>query len=409
MSFFLILPLLSAWRLPSRYCELPSAADFHQFPPVAGGKGAKPGREGKENTSALYCHQPSLDKERMALGREIFLQFEKVVVLTEQNRSRDPEWTELLDRLRVGECTDKDLEEVQKLVLTDPRCDVPDWNSEEWADVVLVTPRHKVRKAWNDLALAKHCRLEGRYRYVIKARDIDKFTGERPRLDYRVSAAAMPVKKTGDLEQAVTIGIGMKAMVVTNIATEADVANGTRGVVESFWLHPEEQPTLLEDGVILLSHMPPVIFFRPYEKISARFDGVPEGVVPIVPVTVGFEVQNGLGQTITVKRTQYALTGAYAFTDYKSQGQTIEKVIIDIGKPPDSELSPFNAYVALSRGRGRDSIRLLRDFNPDLFTTHPSENLRAEMSRLHALARQTQIDYEHAQEQRSGPNAGAIA
>ncbi|KAF6745923.1 ATP-dependent DNA helicase PIF1 [Ephemerocybe angulata] len=382
--------------------------DFHQFPPVAGGAGGKPGRQKKENTSALYCHQPSLDKERMALGREIFLQFEKVVILNEQKRSRDPEWTELLDRLRVGECTAKDLDEVQKLVLTDPRCDVPDWNSKEWADVVLVTPRHKIRRAWNDLALAKHCRAGGHYRYVITAQDVDKFTGELPRLDYRVSAAAMPVKKTGDLERRITVGQGMKAMVLTNIATEADVANGTRGVIDSFWLHPDEQPTLLEDGVILLSHMPPVIFFRPNEKIAARFAGVPEGVVPISPATVSFEVENGLGQTITVKRTQYALTGAYAFTDYKSQGQTIEKVIIDIGKPPDNELSPFNAYVALSRGRGRDSIRLLRDFNPDLFTTHPSENLREEMSRLHALARQTEAEHEEMVRNREQANAGVI-
>jgi hypothetical protein len=28
------------------------------------------------------------------------------------------------------------------------------------------------------------------------------------------------------------------------------------------------------------------------------------------------------------------MTAGYAFTDYKSQGQTIEYVIIDIGKPP---------------------------------------------------------------------------
>ncbi|KAF8419986.1 hypothetical protein L210DRAFT_3425411, partial [Boletus edulis BED1] len=43
------------------------------------------------------------------------------------------------------------------------------------------------------------------------------------------------------------------------------------------------------------------------------------------------------------------LTAAYAFTDYRSQGQTIENVIVDIGHPPTGELTPFNAYVALSQ------------------------------------------------------------
>ncbi|KAF5331245.1 hypothetical protein D9611_013149 [Ephemerocybe angulata] len=378
--------------------------DFHQFPPVAGGRGG----QGKENSSALYCHQPLLDKQRMALGREIFLQFENIVILTEQNRSRDPGWTELLNRLRVGECTDDDLNEVQKLVLTDPRCEVPNFNEGEWRDVVLVTPRHRVRKAWNDIAIAKHCRMGGHLRYVILADDVDKLTDETPRLDFRIAAAAMAVKQTGGLDRTVVLGKGMKAMVLTNVATEADVANGTRGVIESIWLHPEEEPTVLEDGVVVLRHMPPVIFFQPNEKTAARFPGVKAGLIPISPVTASFQVTNGMGQKITVKRTQYALTGAYAFTDYKSQGQTIEKVIIDIGKPPQGALSPFNAYVALLRGRGRDSIRLLRDFDGDLFTTHPSENLRAEMSRLQALAART--ERERAQElQRRTAGNGSIS
>jgi ATP-dependent exoDNAse (exonuclease V) alpha subunit len=58
------------------------------------------------------------------------------------------------------------------------------------------------------------------------------------------------------------------------------------------------------------------------------------------------------------------MTAGYAFTDYKSQGQTIEYVIIDIGKPPTGTLSPFSVYAALSRSRGRESIRLPRDFEP---------------------------------------------
>jgi len=57
----------------------------------------------------------------------------------------------------------------------------------------------------------------------------------------------------------------------------------------------------------------------------------------------------------------------------------------DIGKPPTGSLSPFSVYVALSRSRGRDTIRLLRDFNPNLLQNHPSEDLRIEMQRLEQL------------------------
>ncbi|KAG1832383.1 hypothetical protein EV424DRAFT_1312987, partial [Suillus variegatus] len=69
------------------------------------------------------------------------------------------------------------------------------------------------------------------------------------------------------------------------------------------------------------------------------------------------------------------LSPAYAFTDFKSQGQTINHILVNIGKTSSFALSPFNAYVALSHSHGRDTIRLLQDFEDDLFTRHPSESL----------------------------------
>ncbi|KAG2122384.1 hypothetical protein BD769DRAFT_1290470, partial [Suillus cothurnatus] len=47
------------------------------------------------------------------------------------------------------------------------------------------------------------------------------------------------------------------------------------------------------------------------------------------------------------------LTPAYAFTDYRSQGQTISNAIIDIATPPTAGITPFNVYVALSRAHER--------------------------------------------------------
>ena len=54
----------------------------------------------------------------------------------------------------------------------------------------------------------------------------------------------------------------------------------------------------------------------------------------------------------------------YAFTDYRSQGQTFTSIIVDLAKPPSGgELSLFNIYVTLSRSSGRKTIRLLRQFD----------------------------------------------
>ncbi|KAF8439418.1 hypothetical protein L210DRAFT_858058, partial [Boletus edulis BED1] len=53
------------------------------------------------------------------------------------------------------------------------------------------------------------------------------------------------------------------------------------------------------------------------------------------------------------------------------------------------QLTPFNAYMAISHSRGRDGIRLLWEFDERLFTTHPTEHLREEDQRLEALDRLT--------------------
>ena len=46
-------------------------SDFHQFPPV------------NDPSGALYCDRPLKDKPRALIGREIYLQFDKVVILKE--------------------------------------------------------------------------------------------------------------------------------------------------------------------------------------------------------------------------------------------------------------------------------------------------------------------------------------
>lgn len=76
------------------------------------------------------------------------------------------------------------------------------------------------------------------------------------------------------------------------------------------------------------------------------------------------------------------MTAGYAFTDMRAKGRTIPYVIVDIAHPPDEHVNAFNAYVALSRSSGRETIGLLRDFDDKLFTVHPSEFLRKDR-RIH--------------------------
>ena len=93
----------------------------------------------------------------------------------------------------------------------------------------------------------------------------------------------------------------------------------------------------------------------------------------------------GKAITRTVKRRQFLMMPAYAFTDYCSQGQTIPAVLVDIATPPTGGLNLFNLYIALSRSSGRSTIQLLRDFDDKLFQATHQPELLAEDDRLEEL------------------------
>jgi len=217
--------------------------DFHQFPPVANHMGA------------LYCDRPEKDSPQALLGREICLQFDTIVILREQVRVRDPVWMEILRRLREGSCTDEDISEVQKLVLTNNDCEVPDFSTKPWTGAILIMPRHTVRERWNEAALAKHCGSSGNRKYIVHAEDRMSKTEEEVPLCACVKIAGRDDRGAGNLEEIVEIAVGMKAMIVMNISTEANIANGTRGVIKDIILDPREQATLPnEDGAICLKY-----------------------------------------------------------------------------------------------------------------------------------------------------------
>lgn len=96
--------------------------NFHQFPPIG------------NPSAALYWDRPETDNLHVLKERSIFLEYDQVVILHEQMRITDDFWSGLLSRLRVGECTEEDIKEVQKLVLTDHACDIPDFLTFPWSE-----------------------------------------------------------------------------------------------------------------------------------------------------------------------------------------------------------------------------------------------------------------------------------
>ena len=226
--------------------------DFHQFPPIG------------NPTAALYCNRPDTDDAHGLKGRSIFLEYNKVVILREQMRVTDNVWTGILSRLRVGDCTEEDINKVQKLVLTNPDCKVPDFTKPLWCDTTLITPGNVAKDLWNSYALERHCHMSGNRKYVIPAEDTLAKMGEIPDLRTRLAVVCLKDDATKNLKRQVKLSVGMKAMVVLNIVTEADVANRTCGTVHGIVLDPRESCISPENDRCIHLHYPPaIIYFKP--------------------------------------------------------------------------------------------------------------------------------------------------
>jgi len=361
--------------------------DLHQFPPVACGK-----RE------PLYYPISMEEPIPFQVGRKIYEEFSTVVILGEQMRVTDHTWRDFLNHLRHGRVESRHLKMLRTLLLkrqtpNSPLALLPnttaelsiDFSTQPWVDASLITPRHAVRTRWNQAASQKWC-ADSKSRILI-CPALDTIKGSPLTLEERYALASPPKKgrrrRDKGLPESIHLAIGMKVMVTNNLQTDLDITNGARGVITDIILNPDEPP-LGEESVATLKYLPECILVRLSRTRAAALPDLEEGVIPIKRVSTKTQIRIH-GKSRTVTRTQFPITGAYAFTDYRAQGQTIPYVVVDIASPPTSGLSLFNLYVALSRSSGRNTIRLLRDFDDDTFLQAHVPELLEEDERLEEL------------------------
>ena len=160
-------------------------------------------------------------------------------------------------------------------------------------------------------------------------------------------------------------------MLTANLWQEAGLCNGAHGTVQNFIYQQDVTPPNLPIAVLV--HFP--------NYSGPQFLQSNPNSIPIPPITFEWDSKS---------RQQLPLQLSYAITIHKSQGQTLQKAVIDLGK---SELSSGLTFVALSR---------LRKLQDGLFQPMTCERLQSitkckrfqerlkEEERLATLFRETQ-------------------
>ena len=291
-------------------------------------------------------------------GHLTYMMFDNVVKLDVNQRvqGNDPEQTrfrELLLRLRKGESTVDDW----KLLLTRQPTNID--NLSEFKDATRLFFSNDEVANYNHEQLIKLqepvAQISARHSTAI-AKNIssDEFSGLQPLL---------------------FLAKGAKIMLTMNLWPAVGLCNGATGTIVHFIYQNGHQPPDLPLAVI--------VKFDNYRgpSISQTFPSY----VPICPITATAQLSDGFHE-----RQQLPLRLAWAITIHKSQGLTLSKAWINIGK---TEKTPGVTYVALSRVRALSSC-VIEPFSYERLTSIKSSKMLQyrlrEEDRLSQMAEATQ-------------------
>ena len=159
--------------------------DFFQFPPVT-----------CPLSEALYFPTTTVSNRELSQpGRVIFEEFTTVVTLMEQMRVQDPVWLDFLQHLQFSHVQQRHIDMLRKLVLTNQKCVEANFSSPPWNDASLVTPRHGVRRCWNEAAMQQRATKTRHIVFTAEAQDTIK--GQPLTLEQRYAAASRHAAKGG--------------------------------------------------------------------------------------------------------------------------------------------------------------------------------------------------------------------
>lgn len=231
------------------------------------------------------------------------------IELTEIFRQRDPKFTRLLNDIRIAQ----NLEEVVPLL--NSQCSAGDDDN----SIITLSCTNAVADEINH---AEQVKLGGTSK-VYKGEITGKFVVEEERLPSPVNLA---------------LKVGAQVMFTKNDETRRWV-NGSLGrVVE-----------LLDKSIKV--------------EMVGTTEGIVHEVLPVEWESYKYEYCKVSGKVVPEKAGQYVqfpLMLAWAVTIHKSQGKTLEKVRVDLGT---GAFAPGQVYVALSRCRSVEDIRLARPIN----------------------------------------------
>lgn len=162
--------------------------------------------------------------------------------------------------------------------------------------------------------------------------------------------------------------VGMPVYLTKNISTELGLTNGSRGIVKEIYLEKEDRGNGCLKEYKVLKSQPECVIVEIPDSLTNALTGLKCNHVPVFPMQGTFSVKLPMAKKSTsVKRKQLPLEPGYSCTAHKSQGQTLDEVIVDLVPAKGMKKIDISfVYVPLSRVRRMEDLTILRPFSSDV-------------------------------------------
>ena len=175
-------------------------------------------------------------------------------------------------------------------------------------------------------------------------------------------------RQCGDLHGMLPLALGMPMVLMKHLdrSDTMKLFKGTVLHVHSVHLHPEDEAGSRGEGEYVLRHLPECVYLIKRDAEWRIHEHAPVGVYPIQPSSATWYLDKGRpNPKLAIHRRQLPVSPAFAMTIYSLQGGEVDKLEVDVNI--SSKCSPQTCYVALSRSRTREGLRILRPFPASAF------------------------------------------
>jgi hypothetical protein len=306
--------------------------DMYQIPPVA---------------QKFIFQQPTDNYAALApsLWTENFKYLELTQIMRQQ---KDKPFAEMLNRIRKGEHTSKDID-LLKTRSVDDDISIP-------SNTLHVFPFNAEVNVYNSSMLHQLPDPP----VVLTA--VDKKPASMK--DYTPSDDE---RFTGGLPSFLNLAIGARVMVIRNIDVSDGLVNGSQGCVQNFIFSSNRLPI-----AVIVKFDNPSVGRNARLQSALNLSAYDPTAVPILQMEVSFSPTGG---KVTITRKQFPLKLCWASSIHKVQGATVDRIAVSFEKT----LRAGQAYVALSRSKTLDGI-YIRGFDEKRIKVDP--NVTSEMKRL---------------------------